>query len=202
MRLLTPIMLLVLVQACLLSCRQKIATTGELIGYVENPENGLVKEVVRGEYKIKIQYRPKDLMIFQQVATGYEIDSLRAELAQYEYFVLSIAVDNKEVETYYLAQKPDQHKALIEYLNTLIGGNIYAVTDDGRKIPVYAVQYVPKFGASQATQILLIFDKVLDTNSDEITVVIADSFLGIGSTDFLFETKHILNTPKLSYTSQ
>lgn len=175
-----------------------VQTKEELQSFVQDPKNGLIQEYKQGDFTIKVQYRPKDLIIYQQTVSGKEseIDSLRIALKDYEYFIFSISGAGKEIESYYMERNVSRYGALNQYLTMGLADDIQSRSDN-TAVELHDAQYVPHYGSSRATSVLLVFKDLLDKNQDDIRVVFNDSFFGLGTTEFVFEGNKIRKIPQL-----
>lgn len=184
---------------CMASCNGSyVHSKEELQAYVLNPDNRLVHEYTQGDLTVKIMYRPKDLVVQQQVTTGSlsEIDSLRELLKDYEYFVVSISGSGKEVESYYMERNASRYGALTQYLSTGLADDISANVC-GESIQVHEAHYVPHFGSSKSTSVLLVFKELYKGDRDDTAIVFSDSFFGLGTHEFSFDIDKIQKIPQL-----
>jgi hypothetical protein len=195
MRAFTTIFLL----AFLLACGQKqlILSQEELMKHVLNPENGLSASIDKEGVKLVMHYRPKDLIIHQNLSQSNrtEIDSLRKALADYEYFILGLSKEGREIESSY-ASDPARYNSVIQYLNSGITENIHMINERDT-VDLYEALYIPHFGSSNTTSMLLIFKEGFVKDDDQIKIVFDDPIFGTGKTAFAFEVNNLTHAPNL-----
>lgn len=195
-RLFIALMLTVLVSSCLY--RTRYVSKEELVQYVLNPENGLVKTEQQNGFDVHVLYRPNDLVAEQLAVAGTqaEWDSLSHALASYHYFIVKLSKDNKELETH-AASSPELHMKLIEHLNGGIVQDFIAIAGKDT-LEVDQVVYTPFFGSANQTSFMLVF------NSDKhrpsaINLIYTDSFFGLGR--FEFEYNNLSRIPRFTLNS-
>jgi hypothetical protein len=182
-------------------CSEKSALPeGDLKAYVMNPENGLVKAIEKNGIRSELIYRPKELLIVQEV--GY--DSLgwlqeKAKLKGNEYFTLRFSKDGDEIENSYISQ-PEKHASVINYLNGQIAEDIHIVIGD-KKINIETAIFAPSFGSSNFSSIMIMTRcNLLESKTGSFLVVFDDTKLGLGRCEFRFDFRDIANVPKLAGT--
>ncbi len=190
----------ILVPALLLCCWSctRVHSTADLQQYVLDPGNGLSKSRTIGPVDVKVTYRPTDLLVRQslsEAAAPGEIDSLRKGFGQQEYFILSIAANGKEIETYAL-----QQTAFGERVQTLafgMGEYVRIITDRQDTIPVSDYFYQRTYGVGKTSDFLMAFEAEKLRRSEHFRFQIDEFGLGTGDQNFKFETRHLDQIPKL-----
>jgi hypothetical protein len=181
----------------LLSCNPKPLSREALNAYVLDVENGLRKIIEKNGVKLDLSYRPKDLVIAQEVASNdpdqWKAVSLR--LDSLDYFILRLSRNGKEIETSY-AGVPAAYTSVISYLSDGIAHDIQLKVQ-GQVIPLESVAFVPSFGSSNTTSLLLIFKSNLKTRSGDILLIFNDQKFGTGLNEFSFENQPVKNVPGL-----
>jgi hypothetical protein len=195
MQRITQIIILCLLTAC--GQKQQTLSQEELKAYVLNPENGLSKTITKEGVKLFMQYKPKDLIIRQNLNTNNktEIDSLRKALAGYEYFVLGLSKNEREIEGAY-AGNAAKYASVVQYLSSGISENIHLISNKDT-VDIYETLYVPGYGSSGATSVLLIFKEGYTKEDDEIKIVLDDYAFGTGKTEFAFDVNVLTHAPNL-----
>lgn len=181
----------------LASCSQKKEIPlQELKAYPSNPESGLWKIYEEGDIKIEMQYKPKDLIIEQNGGlTGSAVwDSVAKELCSYDYFVMRISKNNKEFESNYAGDP--SYVNIVNYLSTSMAKDIWLAI--GREeIKPTDVMFVPSYGMSHASTVMLVFQSNLYNRKEDFKVVFNDSALGTGRHEFPFKFDALEDIPAL-----
>lgn len=195
-RLFIALIFTALVSSCFYRTRH--VSKEELIQYILDPENGLIKTEKRNGFDIQVLYRPNDLIVEQMVVTTSQVewDSLSHALATYHYFIVKLSKDNRELETH-AASSPDLHLKLIEHLNGGIAQDFMAIAGKDT-IEVHQVVYTPFFGSANQTSFLLVFN-IHESKPSAINLIYSDSFFGLGR--FEFEYNDLSRIPRLTPNS-
>lgn len=195
-RLFIALILTALVSSCFYRTRH--VSKEELVQYILDPENGLIKSEQRNGFEVQVLYRPNDLITEQMTVAGTQLewDSLSQALASYYYFIVKLSKDNKELETH-AASSPDIHLKLIEHLNGGIAQDFLAIAGNDT-LEVDQVVYTPFFGSANQTSFMLVFNSIKEKSST-INLIYTDSFFGLGR--FEFEFNELNRIPRLTPNS-
>lgn len=195
-RLFIALILAALVSSCFY--RTRYVSKEELVQYILDPENGLIKTEQRNGFDVQVLYRPNDLITEQMTVVGSqeEWDSLSHALGSYRYFIVKLSKDNKELETH-AASSPDLHLKLIEHLNGDIAQDFIAIAGKDT-LEVDQVVYTPFFGSANQTSFMLVFNSIKEKSS-AINLIYTDSFFGLGR--FEFEYNDLNRIPRLTPNS-
>ncbi len=168
----------------------QFTTLNELELYPFNEENGILKSIDKDEIHLEVNYKPRDLVKQQLKQTSseqYISDSL-------DYFILRVSKNNAQVENAYATDK-SRLLNLINYFSS-ISDRIYLVTKTDT-IPALDAVYAPTFGSTKSTQLMLVFDSYLSSQTGEVKLVFDDTFFGIGQSEFQFTIEDIKRIPRL-----
>lgn len=197
-----PLILTMMLAFLVFSCfyRTRYVSKEELVQYILNPENGLIKTEQRNGFDIQVLYRPNDLIVEQLavITTQVEWDSLSHALAPYRYFIVKISKDNKELETH-AAASPELHRKLIEHLNSGIAQDFKAIAGKDT-LDVDQVVYTPFFGTANQTSFMLVF-KTNESKLSTTNLIYNDSFFGLGLVDYEFKKSELKRIPRLTFNS-
>lgn len=180
-----------------LSCGKEQMSREALNVYVLDASHGLKKTIQKGSITIEVVYRPKDLIIAQEVGlndaglwteTAKRLDSL-------DYFILRLSENGKEIESNYAAD-PSRFTQVTGYLSGAISQDIHLRVED-TTIPVETVAFIPAFGTSTATSMLMVFKSDLLRKDGTASVIFDDKMLGTGYNQFDFDMNHIKDVPLL-----
>lgn len=189
-------LLFIALVAALASCSNGVRSLerNELMRYASDTPNGLTVATVKDGFQLKMMYKPKDLILDQNLTrpSSQSLDSLRAVLKEYDYFILQLSKDGREIE-HYVA---DNQNALNQYLNSAIGNDLFLVAGNDTTYIDQTV-YAPSFGSSTHTSVLIIFKSDLNERDHDFTIVFNDSFFRSGHSSFEFDIDNIKRIPYL-----
>jgi hypothetical protein len=197
------LLIFLLMVLILCSCVQKQITKEELSRYVMMEENGLTKRIDVDDYQIQITYRPRDLMVAQELSSPYDSSEWRLLQKKYDehyYFVLSLSKNGKEA---LLASRMnyDQFSELVQTVSFRMTPFINMTTSKSDTIPLADYVYNPTFGLGASNDLLLIFSKDQIMNSKWVQIDLAEFGLGIGRQSLRFNCEDINDAPKVDFTS-
>lgn len=163
-----------------------------------DPTNGLIQTAGDNNFNFEVIYRPKDLIIEQNVGDhqGAMWDSMAAQLRTYDYFIMRISKSKKEVETFF-AGDPASYMKVMNYLNGVIANDIFMIVDN-ETVRVSDALFAPAYGMSEASSVLITFNSNLAGRKADFKIVFMDSQFGTGRHEFSFEFASIQAIPKLA----
>jgi hypothetical protein len=189
----------VLLLLILLACHsKKMLSKEELVQYPLDPEHGLIQKVKKGNTQLEIYYKPKDLILDQQMAgvqDEREIAKIKSDLDSVDYFVVQLSRDEKEIENTY-ASDPNRFNEVINYLSYYAAKDFKMITSSDT-LPVLDLAYTRTFGSTHVTNILAVFNSGLHYRKGKAKIVFDDTVLGTGVSEFEFNINDIKNTPRL-----
>lgn len=171
------------------SCKKKISSNADLIEYINNPENGLVKTVEINKIKVELRYKPWQLMLVKQNKLPKQINGSPENTMKDKYFfVLSLSADNKEL----LRQLPfNQYSEMVQVLAFRMMGYISLIPDDKKPIVPEDCLFQQTYGIAHANQLLIVFDKTKLEAAKQLQIKIKEFGLGIGNLNFQINNKDI-----------
>jgi len=179
--------------------RQRQVSIDELKAYASNSESGLLKSATMGDIKIELVYRPKELILIQEAAPGTtEWSTLLTRLDSLDYFVLRLSRNGKEIEENY-NKNVERFERIMTYLGEGISGDIVLLSGEERIEPEQLL-YVPSFGSSDATSILIVFKSYLSKRDGKFKVIFNGTALRMGSHEFEYAIRSIKALPSLETT--
>jgi hypothetical protein len=180
-------------------CSPKDLSKDHLSEFINDPANGLTKEVQANGYDLLFQYQPVDFVFANELSGSSNLnqkrDSLKKAYQNFCYFKLSISRKEQSIERYF-AGSPEKHKSLLTHLNSSIGSNFQIAFAD-ENIPVYDFVYTPFYGTSKTTDVMLVFD-VGGHPASDFSIRFQDSFFGCGLQEFTFYNSDLKEIPELS----
>jgi hypothetical protein len=174
----------------------------ELVKYCQSKDNGLVSEKEIGEVKIKVVYRPTDLVVAQELRNQNNVSeeavlSARKKYNGHYYFVLSLSLskDNKEL----LSPANQGLAGFSSLLQTVSFGmsNEANLTCGRDTIPVADYVYNRTFSLGNSTDLLFVFDKAKAMGKEHIQFNLEEFGLGVGKQSFQFKTSDLEKAPKI-----
>lgn len=177
-------------------------TEQELIAYVQDAENGLLKTKEQNGYKITVYYKPTDLIINQYAENGTiekaKLDTLKKQFENYAYFILSLQKDNSNA-LYNMEQGFGAFSETLQTLAFRLNRYVQLTTANMDTIPVADFVYPRLYGASPSTDILFVFSKKKFSKTDWVQFNLKEFGLGVGRKNFRFSTQDIRKTPSLKF---
>ncbi|MDB5124735.1 MAG: hypothetical protein JWP94_2864 [Mucilaginibacter sp.] len=185
------IMLMALLFA--VSCRKKINNKTDLINYINDPGNGLVKIEEVGKIKAELLYKPWELMADRHDKKAKTVDSDWSDHLKDKYFfVLSLSANNKEL----LRQMEfNRYSEMVQVLAFRMIGFIDIIPDNAKPIEPTGCMFQQTYGASDANQILIVFDKAKLAAAKLLNIKIKEFGLNTGDLNFQIATKDINELP-------
>lgn len=164
------------------SCSSSIRSKEELVKYVQDPDNGLLKQVDNGRLTVKVYYKPVDLVMSPDEKT---------DSSPYSYFTAEMCLDGKDLETFSLVNQP-----ISQFL--LNPAPCFSIETTKRRLPVLHVAYQPLSDITNSTTFLLVTEDIsrLANEEEEIRVSINAPFLG-NEISLSFSIPTIKKTPHL-----
>ncbi|MEZ2339360.1 hypothetical protein AB6735_27195 [Mucilaginibacter sp. RCC_168] len=191
-RLLWGLAFLILISVSV-SCKKKISNNADLMEYISNPENGLVKTVEINKIKAELRYKPWQLMSVNQNKIQKQATE-NAEIAMRNkyFFVLSLSANDKEL----LRQLPfNQYSEMVQVLAFRMMNYISLMPDDKKPIVPEGCLFQQTYGMAHANQLLIIFDKTKLETAKQLKIKIKEFGLRIGDLNFQINNKDIQDLP-------
>ena len=182
------------------ACAPETISLDELKKYPMNPEHGLIQKVEKGNTVLEMYYKPKELIIAQELSahpTDEERKSLARTYDSLDYFVLRLSRNGQEIENGY-ASDPAQFTDVLSYLSYYIGPDIYMIQQQDT-VPILDAVYARTFGATDATNVMAVFKSKLTSHSGPTTIYFNDTRFGTGLNEFVFDSDRIKSIPTLKF---
>ena len=179
-------------------CRAKWLSEADMKKYPNDPANGLMQRVEKGEFLLEMCYRPKDLIVSQDLDDPKDITRRKETLQRLDsmdYFVLRLSRDGHEIETDF-ATDDERFNEVINYLSFYISRDIFMVHEKDT-IRLADLGYARTFGSDRATSLLAVFKSNLKSKKGNTSIYFDDAMLGTGLSEFEFKIKDIKDIPQL-----
>ncbi|MBI2269791.1 MAG: hypothetical protein HYU69_05465 [Bacteroidetes bacterium] len=177
------------------SCKTGV-TTAELEKYITDTGNGTKKSFEIGNFKAEIIYRPTDLMVNHELASGNkDAEALKNKYKKYDYFVLNMQNNGGD-----MLNSTASNKALFAGINEQLsfGMNEHVYIVDRNKDTTHLADFAfPRlYEAAKSTSILLAF-KADAIKTDAFKICISDIGFTKGIIEFDFDKNDFKNIPSL-----
>lgn len=183
----------------LVSCSSKKLEKTELIKWVENTENGLVKEKEIDAIKFRLQYQPPIVSALKG-DPNINSENLKAKLdeySDYEYFVLRIQGKNGQEPLEINNSSETELSQRIIYLSFEAQKDFMLITDSDT-LPCVMYHFERNYNSVNYDSFILTFPKTKSA-SDNIIISYNDHVWGMGKVNFEFDRKVITSIPELKF---
>jgi len=181
------------------ACKPTALTPKELISWVEDESNGLIRKKELGELLFQVKYQPLDYEIAKRnvgklTDSSYQTTKQELEALQYVNLTIKPAEGKKfDVLRYGTgSQEEDQQK--IYYYSFTFQQDIYA-EQGGVKLPCTLYHFVRDHGLSPELNFALGFKK--NGQGGDVKIVLNDYVFGNGELNFVIKEKDMEAMPAL-----
>jgi hypothetical protein len=185
------------------SCAPPYLTVDELKNYILVSDHGLKKEVLIDDYKVRVTFRPTDLLIAQEVESlphPTQVTRLRNKYGSHYYFVLSLS--KSEREAIQAGVMPhEEFSELLQIISFRMGAYVNMTTARQDTIPLADFAYSRTFGMGASNDILLVFNKKKITDQQWVQINLAEFGLGLGRQSLRFNCKDLDGIPEIDFTT-
>ncbi len=173
-----------------------------LLNFIQNPENEYSQSKTVNGIRYRLQYRPTDLLVRQdlgnQQATKDQVRMLREKYNKYIYFNLSMSKKNQELLNTKAGNK-NEFGAMVNQLAFGMNEKVHLFTKDKDTIPLIDFIYPRMYGMSKSTTILFVYPRNRKTTEEELNFSIEDLGFYTGEVKFKINAKQFNNEPQLSF---
>lgn len=199
--------ILIVFSIVFMQCHNTIDDKAELMRWMANKNNGLIKQHSGNGFLLTLKYLPPEYLAINEVDSdgGNSTKSYSEYLNNFKYsrtFLLTIAHDNTKVDiTNYNVFSMPEYKQRIEELNFKIKDYIYLKTEKGKKYaPVLStMENIYEIGNRKSIYLVFSDDKERILSTETLDVVFQDEFIDTGISHFVFKKKNIDNLPVLTF---
>lgn len=181
------------------ACNTGTVTKKELIDYINRPKNGLVKTYNKAGLSIKVNYKPSELLVLQELeaTTNYDkstLEKLEGKYNRYYYFNIAMAVNNNDL----MNQSSTEALKLLAFS---MEKNVQLITSNNDTI--LPTDYIAPnmYGITKNTSFLFAFDnkKIIERNPEHLTVSIRDALANKQELKFEFKNNDLTTIPTLRF---
>lgn len=190
---------IVLLTLFLVSCSPKELTPKDLITWVEEPDNGFVKEKTLDDLVFKVFYKPLNYVIAKENLNKMS-DSIylktKENIEGLQYVNLTIYPANgKQINVLNYGNTSDrEQQEKIYYYSFTFQEDIYMMQGD-EKLPCQLFNFARDHGLSPELNFALAFEH--SKNKGDLKIVINDVVFGNGELNFIIKESDILSLPSL-----
>lgn len=199
---LNPVLLMIVLLLGMLTqqfCRhtESIVSRDELIKYINNPKNGLVKEQEVNGIAVRVSFQPGDMLVRQELEAGADtatIDSLKRKYNHQYYFNLKFSKNGKEA----IRQLGgfNRYSDMVQVLSFRMAQFVNLTTPMRDTVELSDYIFDQTYGMSNGNTVLLSFDKS-QIRGKEIYINLAECGFGTGALQFMFNKNDIDRMPML-----
>lgn len=183
------------------SCFQKALTPREYFNWAKTSESGLKQSHAGKGVVFELQFRPKDLMIANEIKNGViaESDCARrqSELGNLAYFLLKIESGEQDLLMHNIADE-QEYVRRVNYYSLDFQQDIIAVAGTDT-IPCVLYQFENAYGITPYINISLAFPReFMEANRDkDVEIMINDQVFGNGIMKFNYTENAFHDLPEL-----
>lgn len=201
---LLPVLLSVICLLLINSCKhtEKSMTREQLVKYLTNKENGLVKEQEVNGISTSVSYQPAQMLVAQELDGEQKKDTavikeLEKKYKDYYYFLLKYSKDGKEA----IRQLGDfsRYSDMLQVLSFNMQRFVNATTPQNDTLPLADYLFDQTYGMSDGNTVLLSFEKKQLEKSKTIDINIGECGFRTGNLKFRFEKEQLEKVPALLY---
>lgn len=200
----TKRVLLLIITLAFLNCSEnRFESKEELLTFIKDENNNYVQQKSVNGFVFKLQYRPTDLLVLQELSntefTLEKVNQLRNKYDKQIYFNLSISKNNKEL----LSATPknrNEFNTMVNQLTFGMGENVHLFTNQKDTLKLIDFVYPRMYGMSRSTTIMFVYSFEEEKLKQEyLNFTINDLVISTGEVKFKIETDKIKNEPSLSF---
>ena len=200
-------MITLLIPFLWVACAQEpVLTETALKSYVADPDHGLVKEKQVGDYHIRLEYYPTDLLLARELRARPEaatatVEKLEKKYDSYNYYMLHLSKGGNSV-LYGTPNAFGQFGELLQSLSFRMNQYVQLITDHQDTIPVGDFMFQRTYGTSPASSVLFAFNKEKIKDCEQLCFHLREFGLGTGKQVFHFQTRDLRAIPKIVFREE
>lgn len=168
------------------------------VSWVQNPENGLVKEKQIGDYGLEVQYRPLELIALTE-NNEIQLEEMKSrcnELSDSQYFNFKLKSNDPLLKVMDIGNVDEQdYYAKLEYFTNGIQQDLKLIDGNDTLICMFSV-FERTYDLAPYVTFALAFENQ-SQNAGDKTLYFDGSKLGLGPVYLKIESNEIKNTPNL-----
>jgi len=183
----------------LMNCHPEYLNQQELNAFLQETSNGLSKEKEQGDIKVKVTYRPTDLLVAQELGKDYDVEkatALQGKYGAYAYFMVNMEVGGQDA-LYGTSTGQSDFSSKLQALSFAMADYVNLTTSSQDTIPVADYAFPRTFGLSKSTNLMFVFSKEKMQGKEWISFNLNEFGLKSGDQRFRFKLSDLENIPKL-----
>lgn len=172
----------------------------ELTSYISDESNGLSASKERNGVMVKVNYRPKDFLIWQEVQGESDPEKVKKAMEKYEdhfYFIAQLSAGEKDA-LYGTSSDQVEFSEKLQTLSFRMNQFVNLTTSNQDTIPVADFYYSRMFGMSGSSDILFVFSEEKAKDTEWVSFNMKEFGFKTGVMRFRFDTRTIAQAPKLN----
>jgi len=208
--------ILLLIIGVNISCTSDVKTEADLLKWMTNPQNGLVKIQTPTGYSFKMKYLPPQFLAFSHLKrfgngnveqTGF--DSLSRVYGNSLNFLFTIGPDKEKGEKFDIMYEGisnvADYNARVHTLNFDLR-HFLSINIKGKEYRPVLTRFESVYGLNKSRNITVVFSPQEEGSqlmkASEYDIVFNDEIFGTGINHFRFQKSDFENTPKLVLNKQ
>jgi hypothetical protein len=171
----------------------------DLQSYIQDESNGLSKSVEAGAVTMKVNYRPNDFLIWQEMEDEEDLSKITEVQNRYKnyiYFIMQLSAGEKDA-LYGITTNQMDFNDRLQTLSFRMNQFVNLTTSEQDTIPVADAYYTRMFGLSKSNDILFVFNREKIDTDQWISFNTKDFGFRTGRKSFRFDLESINNAPRL-----
>ena len=189
---------LVAIGLILSACSPQYVSEKELVEYINNEYNGLVKKKTANGMELTVTYRPTDLLVAQEVGSSVDTVLIRKAMnkySEYAYFILSLTAEGKNA-LYGKSHDMSNFSDNLQTLSFRMADRVFLSNSDNDTIPVADYIFDRSFGMGSTT-LMFVFNNEKLRDCNLFTLHLREFGMHTGDQRFPFHCRDIRKMPKL-----
>lgn len=175
----------------------------ELLEYIRDQDNGLVKTKQAPPFNLTVQYRPNDLLVLQELGKDRDVMQIakaRVKYRDYAYFILSMDIEGKNA-LYGSSADMAMFSENLQNLSFRMADKVSLITSAQDTIEVADYIFDRTYGMGSTT-LMFVFSKDKLKDAEWFTFNLKEFGMGTGDQRFRFKNNALFTTPRLKELTQ
>lgn len=170
-------------------CNRTLKTKPEILSYINDKKNGLVKFSQSNEVDCKVTFLPWQTQAYNNDLLKLAVDQkTKSALKTKYYFLISLSKDNKEI----LRQlKSSEYSEMVQVLAFRMTDFVKVKLGSGKTLEPLNCLFQQTYGLSNANELLVVFEESEFEKAETFKIYISEFGLGTGNLSFLFNRDQI-----------
>jgi hypothetical protein len=189
-----------LVGILLVGCTSNgVSSASELLAFVNDKNNGTIKEERSGDLNLTLRYHPSELVSLAEVDTTVTpVDSVQKQRDRFDsqiYFILSLSINGEDALQ--VLSRDARFSQLTSTLAFQMDRYVNLTTSGADTVYVNDFAMSRMYGLSKSTDLIFSFDKKKTKDQDWVQFNLNEFGLNTGNKRFRFNMKDLERVPTL-----